>query len=268
MPCRAILTDDVCCSNLARPGRFLLDQVSGVIEIRTAHGLYESGQYGTITFGRSPYCTIKLDRRRPDPSLSRITGAFRRELDRWQLENLSGRLDLVVKLAGLRSVLEPGGWPLPLPAGSRGTVAIQTTRGYDFEFAVAPDRSAVRSQPGLLEEPMEGTRTSDLAAELGLNEIELVMLAALCEPRLRDPSVGPWSVPPTKVICARLDISPRKAEDIVDSLAWKFRLVLDGLIGENESRATNRRHRLADFAFRTRCVSVSDLGRLPAPPTA
>jgi hypothetical protein len=236
-----------------------------LIEVTIADSAWTSTDATAITFGRSKTCTIKMDADRSDERLSRVTGAFRREDDHWQLHNESGRLDLVVVLdGGLRSIVEPGAWPLILPPGSRGVVTIQTTRTYSVAFRVAPRAADPRPQRQVRPVvPAEETATGDMVTVLGLTESELAMLAALCEPRLLDPSVGPWAIPSTKGVCSRLGMTPKRAEDLVDSLARKFAPVVDGLFGDNEGRANTRRVRLADFALRTRCVTIADLKRLP-----
>jgi hypothetical protein len=236
-----------------------------LIEVTVGHAAWTSTDATAITFGRSKSCTIKMDADRTDERLSRVTGGFRREADHWQLHNDSGRLDLVVALeGGLRSIVAPGAWPLILPHGAQGIVTIQTTRTYSVGFRVAPETGNKHLQPHV--GPMtsvEETVTGDMVTVLGLTEPELAMLAALCEPRLRDASAGSWTVPSTKDVCSRLGTTPKRAEDLVDSLARKFAPVVDGLFGDNRGRANTRRVRLADFALRTRCVTVADLRRLP-----
>ena len=94
------------------------------------------------------------------------------------------------------------------------------------------------------------------------------MLVALCEPRLREPRLQSFEVPSTAAVCSRLDITKKRAEDLVDSLSLKLASHVGGVIGNNDGRAVTRRHRIAAFALDTRCVTVSDLRRLPAePPT-
>ena len=236
-----------------------------VIEVRTPGVVCSATDRGAIMFGRSSQCTIKLDADRKDGTLSRFTGVFRREADRWLVDNMSGRLDLTVEIAGgLDGRVQPGAWPFVLPTGSSGIVAIQTTRPYRLEFSVAPDSAGLGDSP-LPTLVVNDTETSDMATTLKLNDVDLTMLAAMCEPRLRIPSVGPLSVPTAKVVCARLNITTRRAEDLVDNLVRKFDGVVDGLFGDSKSLSHHRLRLIADFAFRTRCIGVTDLRRLPPP---
>ena len=239
---------------------------SDMIEVRAAGVVCRATNRGTITFGRSSQCTIKLDADRTDGTLSRVTGVFRREAYRWQVDNMSSGLDLNVDIAGgLDCRVRPGAWPFVLPTGSSGTVTIQTTRWYRLEFTIAPEPTVGSGESHFPALVVNETETSDMATTLQLDDDDLAMLAAMCEPRLLDPAVGPLSVPTTTVVCTRLNITAKRGEAVVLGLAHKFSAVLDGLLGDNQGRATDRRQRMADFAFRTRCVGVRDLRRLSGP---
>lgn len=233
-----------------------------MIQVRAGHVVHtEAG--GAISFGRSASCTITLDAGRPDPRLSRITGTFRREVDRWLLYNDSDRLDLEVDVdGGLSSVIRPGAWPMTLLPGLSGRVTVQTTRQHEVSFSVSPDPSRLMSDIAV--DPLTGEPTTeDMATALKLNPTELTMLAALCDARLRYPGSGPWVVPSTTAVCIRLEITAKRAEDIVDSLARKMAPYVPGLIGDKDARATNRRQLIAEFALWTKCVTAADLRLLP-----
>jgi len=236
--------------------------LGGVIQVRVGHVVHTEAD-GAISFGRSVSCTIKLDAGRPDPQLSRIMGTFRREVDLWLLYNDSDRLDLEIDVdGGLLSVIRPGAWPVTLLPGSAGRVTVQTTRQHVVTFSVSPDPSRLLS--GIAVDPLTGEPTTEaMATALKLNKTERTMLAALCEARLRNHRAGPWVVPSTTAVCIRLDITARRAEDIIDSLAKKVSPYVPGLIGDNDARATNRRQLIADFALWTKCVTSADLRLLP-----
>jgi hypothetical protein len=72
-------------------------------------------------------------------------------------------------------------------------------------------------------------------------------------------------VPSTKDVCGRLGITPKRAEDLVDALVVTLAPHVDGVIGSNDGRAVNRRHRIAAFAIDTRCVTARDLRQLDTP---
>jgi hypothetical protein len=108
-------------------------------------------------------------------------------------------------------------------------------------------------------EIIDEATTASLRDLIGLTEPEIRMLVALCEPRLRNPREQAFVVPTTAEVCGRLGISPKRAEDLVDSLSVKLSRHVGGIIGNNEGRAVTRRHRIAAFALDTRCVTVADL---------
>jgi hypothetical protein len=93
----------------------------------------------------------------------------------------------------------------------------------------------------------------------GLTELEIRLLVALCEPRLRNPRLQAYVVPSTAALCDRLDISAKKVEGPVDGLVVRMAPHVAGVIGSNEGRAVTRRHRIAAFALDARCVTASDL---------
>ncbi len=217
---------------------------------------------GEVSFGRSTATSLKLDENYPDENLSRRVGRFVFVNDRWELHNLSDEHTLLVKLkGGLDAALVPGGWPLQLPSGSVGTVSFQTTVDYELRFAVDPIVGGAAPHPDPNDNVGEKS-TEDLARSLGLTSEELRMITAMCEPRLRDQSLPSWTIPSAKQVVDRLSIDSKRAEALVDGIAVKLAHVVDGLIGSNEGRATDRRVRIADFAYRRRLVTPADLPSL------
>lgn len=216
-----------------------------------------------VTFGRLADRTLKLDRRDPDENLSRRTGEFRWDGARWTVVALSDRLELVVELdGGGRATLPPGSDAYILPAGAAGSVVVQTTRRYEIGFAHRVAVSGGSVDPMTTEIDGDG-QTSDLRHTLKVNDAELRLLAAMCEPRLRRPGDGLWELPTTAELIDRLrltgDRPEKRIEDLVDSLTRKLSGVVDGLAGDNRRRATRRRERICEYALHTRLVTTRDL---------
>jgi hypothetical protein len=211
---------------------------------------------GDTSFGRGAGATIQVGV--GDLHVHRVCGVFRWGTGHWELHNLGAVTTLEVQIeGGLGAKVQVGSHPLILPSNSRGTVRILTPGPYELTFAVTSD--PVRVTPFEDYEGVDDTMTLNGGAGLGLTEPEHLMLVALCELRLRDPSLSPLAIPSTRHICARLGITAKRAEDLVDALVIKLAPYVDGLIGSNAGRAVSRRHQIAAFAYEIRCVSTNDL---------
>jgi hypothetical protein len=209
-----------------------------------------------VNFGRAATATIQIGSH--DRHVHRRAGSFRWVAGYWELHNDGTTTTLQVNLdGGLEARIAVGAHPLIIPSGAHGNVRVLTPTPYDIEFST-PVSTVVSGLPEPTEDDLEGL-TIDPRNGLGLNETETLMLVALCEPRLRDSHLPAFTIPSTKDLCSRLDITPKKAEDLVDSLVTKLASHVDGVIGSNDGRAVNRRHRIAAFAIDTRCVTVQDL---------
>ncbi len=215
-----------------------------------------------ISFGRGARATIKIDPN--DRHLHRRTGSFRWSSGGWELHNDGDTATLAVDiLGGLEAKIPPGSHSLILPRGATGAVRILTPTSYLLAFTT-PESDVSEGAHPLAEDDLEGL-TMDPRSGLGLTEKEVQMLVALCEPRLLDPQLPAFTIPTTKDICARLGISTKRAEDLVDSLVNKLAPYVEGLSGSNDGRAVNRRHRIAAFALDTHCISRRDLRLLDDP---
>jgi hypothetical protein len=225
---------------------------------------YTAGAGTDVTFGRGSAATVRIGI--DDPFMHRRAGSFRWVDGRWELHNDGSRCALDVEVdGGFQARIAAGADPLILPAGAYGSVLVLTPVHRTLSFATPPTPRA-RFVPDDEEDDIRDPSTVGLRDMLGLNELETRMLVALCEPRLRNPRLKAYVVPSTGELCDRLDVKPKKAEDLIDSLATKMARHVVGVIGSNDSRAITRRHRIAAFALDTRCVTVSDLRLLDARP--
>ena len=199
-----------------------------------------------------------------DLHVHRLVGSLAWASGNWLLNNDGNSTTLAVVIdGGLNATIAVGAHPLTLPTGASGTIKILTPTPYELVITTGPgDGSTVESvaMGDGLDSP-----TVDVRQGLGLSDPEFLMLVALCEPRLLDPTLPAFTVPTTKDICERLGIPAKRAEDIIDSLVTKVTPFVDGVSGSNQGRAMNRRHRIAAFALETRCVVPRDLRLLDGP---
>lgn len=211
-----------------------------------------------VTFGRGSKASVRIGV--DDPFMHRRAGSFRWVDGKWELHNDGGRCALEVEVdGGLEARISAGADPLILPTGAYGSVRVLTPVHRTLSFATPPTPRAIFVADEEEDDGIQDLSTVGLRAMLGLTTQETRMLVALCEPRLRNPRLKAYVVPSTGELCARLDIKPKKVEDLIDGLVTKMAQHVVGIIGSNDGRAITRRHRIAAFALDTRCVTVSDL---------
>lgn len=218
---------------------------------------YTAGAGEELSFGRGRSVTVRIGGN--DPFMHRRAGSFRWIGARWELHNDGSRCVLDVELdGGFEARIAAGADPLILPPGAYGSVRVLTPAPQALAFATPP---TPRPDPiyGAATTDGDGDPTVDPRSALGLSDQEVLMLVALCEPRLRNPRLHAFVVPTTAELCDRLGITPKRVEDLVDSLSLKVSRHVAGVIGSNDGRAVTRRHRIAAFALDARCVTTSDL---------
>jgi hypothetical protein len=214
-----------------------------------------------VVFGRGSSCTVRVGVN--DQTMHRRAGSFQWHDGRWQVHNDGSRCLLEVDVdGGFQARIAAGSDPLILPPGAYGSVRILVLNPVTLGFATPPIEP-IHTSASPIDENCEDVVTSDLRELLGLTPQEVQMLTALCEPRLRNPRVQSFVVPTSSEVCARMQITNKRAEDLVDSLSVKLSSYVGGVIGSNDGRATTRRQRIAAFALDTRCVTVADLKCLP-----
>lgn len=214
----------------------------------------------SLEFGRDAACTIDEANR----YLHRVAGEFRHEAGHWWLRNVGSHLPL--------SILEAAGRPMVvLPPG------VETTL-WPGEFAVileaGPARYELRGHcpapAGQVEPPAEtATDEPDHTARWGvldLNDDQRALLAALAEPRLRDPLAEPTALPPNRQTAIRLGWTLSKFNRKLDHLCGRLaRHGVRGLQGSVETTAYKRRQNLVDHALAHRLVLPHDLELLDDP---
>lgn len=213
-----------------------------------------------VVFGREEGVDIRID----DPHVPRWAGEIRAVADFWTLTNLGRELPLVVENpegGGEFVKVAPGRAGAPIPF-EFSRLRIPLARGTTDLLAFAPEHLHDASV-----ERLRGESTT-LAFRLDRSAKYFLVLLALCEPRLHDPTSV--ALPTDQDVRSRLgalpgceDLSPSAIGFHVDYLAEhkvRLRAPTDG------SRADHRRQELVSLALRYDLVVVDDLARLgPVP---
>ncbi|MFZ4517775.1 MAG: hypothetical protein ACOYOP_05280 [Microthrixaceae bacterium] len=110
-----------------------------------------------------------------------------------------------------------------------------------------------------------GTRTLEWG-RVGLNDDQRLLLLALCEHRLRNPSDRTAPPPTNRSAARRLGWSPSKYNRKLDHLCEKLaRAGVAGVHGDVALLAADRRRVLIDHAVEVGLVNVTELGDLDPP---
>lgn len=212
-----------------------------------------------ITFGRgAPEQPVDL--RLDDPAISRLAGTVHAVDDYWLLSNRSGTATYVVENP------EGGGEFVKVPPGRAGApipfeisqVLLPVEGGWTRAFTVmAPEHTFAESETGFTGE------ATTLAHSLDPTAKYFLVLVALCEPRLRDPSSA--MIPNVPQIVARLGglgLSRSAVNFHIDYLAReKLRVKRPS----DEGKADWQRAALISVALRFDLVREEHLRLLPHP---
>ncbi|UNZ20215.1 serine/threonine protein kinase [Streptomyces sp. 891-h] len=206
--------------------------------------LLHLGPGETADFGRGgPDSPVQVPL--PDPGVSRRAGQITAAEDYWRLSNYSGNVTYVVENmegAGEHIKVAPGRLGAPVPFEFSRVVL--PSRDGEVHFKVfAPEHMYLDGGLGVVRsgEPTQSPFTLDHTAKY------FMVLLALCEPRLRDPSSG--AVPGVSEILDRLravegcqDLTRSAVNYHIEYLATvKLRLRNDG------ERATGPHHKRAEL---------------------
>ncbi|MFZ4517244.1 MAG: hypothetical protein ACOYOP_02580 [Microthrixaceae bacterium] len=209
----------------------------------------------SLEFGRAAELVIDTN-----PLLHRRLGRLVYRGGTWWLENIGSSIAL--RLADSES----GAFAL-VPAGTRAAVTAHRSRvtfsagAARYSMAVvlaAPDGPVGDASAGPSSVP-DGTttRTSDLP----LNTDQRMLLAALCESRLRDPA-APLALPSNTEVARRLGWSRPKLNRKIDWLCERYHRAGVAGLKVDGGRATGRRRRLAEHALDHGLVGPEDLALL------
>ncbi|SJN17652.1 hypothetical protein [Mycetocola reblochoni] len=215
---------------------------------------YEAREGETFYIGREADLVID-----ENPFLHRRFLAIGEEGGLWWLSNIGTLLSATVTDASgqVQAWLAPGArLPLVFPvlhvlfsAGST-TYEFSVHGGSDYFSANAHAPQAV------------GTTT---VGPVHLTSSQRLLVVALAESVLTQPSPGRGEIPPSAVAAARLGWTQTAFNRKLDNVCEKLdRLGVRGLRGGAGRIATGRRARLVEYAVSTRLVGVEDLALLPS----
>jgi hypothetical protein len=232
----------------------------GELTVDLAGDVRTVAQDEALTFGRAADLVVDEANR----YLHRVLGRFSWHSGWWWLENLGGQIDLEV-------------------VGDDGTLARLAARRAEGPAAAAPltGHHLVRFEAGGLRYELDVQASGGAAPVAGpaeelpgettsrfgwvaLTDDERLLVTALAEPLLRDPTAGPDDLVPNRALAARLGWSITKFNRKLDYLCTRLtRSGVRGLQGERGGEATNRRWHLVEHAVATQLVSAADLCLLP-----
>ncbi len=208
-----------------------------------------------LTFGRSG--TLEID---DNPYLHRLLGRFVSRDGVWWLEHLGSRVPMVLRDANgpSSSTIAPG-TSVALTHGEFVLCFAAGPTTYEVLGALETDEWAIDL---LGPDGLAGTRTLEWG-RVELNDDQLLLLVAMCEQRLADPSVTDVAVIANRVGAARLGWSLPKFNRKLDHLCEKLhRAGVAGVHGGVGASAADRRHRLVEHALEARLVTPEDLDLL------
>ncbi|UOE45416.1 hypothetical protein [Agromyces larvae] len=189
-----------------------------------------------------------------NPYLHRTFLTLAAEHGLWWLHNVGQLLSATVSDAtgSVQAWLGPGArLPIVFPTLHVMFSAGATT--YDFTVHAESDFYATTLTA---ETDVDGTTIMPIS----LTPSQRLLVLALAEPVLRQPSAGRATVPSSAEAAARLGWSMTTFNRKLDNVCEKLdRFGVDGLRGGRGRLATNRRARLVEYAVATRLVSVADL---------
>ncbi len=209
---------------------------------------------GLVTFGRSADVTVDES----NPYMHRIVGTFFERDNVWWLANKSRHASLtMVGDTGKVALLPPGA--VAALAESSGSVRFEFGRSsYEVGWAL-PDREPV-SVPQI--DPTMAA-SGDATGQFGvvtLNEEQRVMLVALAERQLVDPSTPTTDLPANAAVAHRLGWTGKKLDRKLDYLCARLDAMgVRGLRGEKGVEAVDRRIHLVRHAISTGMIASSDL---------
>lgn len=207
----------------------------------------------TLAFGRTAALVID-----DNPFLHRTAGEFVYQGDMWWLANLGSSIALEIHDATTLShaVLAPGTrGPLPFAINIVRFAAGGTTYELTARSELPPPGS---DTPRFIP---DATATF---THLPLTPSQRQLVAALAEPRLRNPTDRQHPLPTNRQVASRLGWEITKLNRKLDAVCAKLDgHGVKGLRGGIDSLATDRRRRLVEYAVTSGLVSLKDAEDLP-----
>ncbi len=215
----------------------------------------------SLTFGRDGDLVID-----ENPYLHRRLGRFSDRDGVWWLDNLGSSIGMTVRDLGGPNTATVG--PGSSLAIAHGEFAISFAAGPPrYELAGGLERHEWATDL-LGEDGLDGTRTLDWG-RVELNPDQKLLLVAMCEERLRNPSALDLPVPANRQRAARLGWTVTKFNRKLDHLCEKLhRAGVPDVHGGLGASAVDRRRRVVDHAIAAGLVTADDLELLDPPRAA
>jgi hypothetical protein len=207
---------------------------------------------GSLSFGRSAELVVD-----DNPYLHRILGRFADSGGAWRLDHLGRRTPIVVRQLGVPSTVTLA------PGSSIGLVEGEFTVSFSagptsYELSVGLE-SHERAEDLFGPHGPAGEQTLEWA-RVELNDDQRLLLVALCEARLVDPTATDAPVPTNRAGAHRLGWTLPKFNRKLDHLCEKLhRAGVRGVHGSVGASAEHRRRHLVDHALAVGLVSAVDL---------
>lgn len=207
-----------------------------------------------FTIGRESDLTID-----DNPYLHRTFLTLSAEYGLWWLSNVGQLLSATVSdsTGSVQAWVAPGA-KLPLVFHAVHVMFSAGATTYDFTVHAEEDFY----NTSLTATPADGGTT---VLPVSLTSSQRLLVVALAENLLSQPSAGRASVPSSAEAAARLGWSMTTFNRKLDNVCEKLdKIGVHGLRGGRGKLATNRRARLVEYAVATRLVSFDDLALLDA----
>lgn len=177
----------------------------------------------------------------------------------WWLTNIGSKLSVTV-VSGEGSVQAWLGPQGRLPLVFAKTSVWFTAGATTYEIMIHLDEAPFTTTPAV--DPHENVEpTTSLTAALTPEQME--MLVVLCQPLLAKEVATPSEIPTSALAAERLGWSLTKFNRKLDLVCEKLAAGgVQGLRGDSDRLAVNRRSRLVEYAIATRMVTKADLSLL------
>lgn len=229
---------------------------SGSLTVSFIDELYVVEPDERLSFGRD--ADIVIDE--SNQFMHRRVGRFLNHNGLWWLRNEGRTVELTTVVGQGKLAILPPGESVALT--EQGLVRFEAgAYNYELEFTLtAPiELPVTATAPNL-----NVARTADFGL-VRLNEEQRLLLAALCETRLRDPAADRLDLPANSDIAHRLGWSIKKFDRKLDYLCVRLsEMGVLGLRGGKGVEATLRRANLADHVLRHGLITSTDLAALEA----
>jgi hypothetical protein len=213
-----------------------------------------------LTFGRAGDIVIDENR-----YLHRILGRFHHANGLWWLSNVGSAIPLTVSDTSSPSFakLAPGA-TMPLSFDAANVSFEAGGASYELAIEQLTDPVDVAEAHGDVWADSDDSEVTRTASSLPLSDEQRLLLVALAEPQLRDPS-REIDLPTNRQLASSLRWTITKFNRKLDGLCRKYAAAgVSGLHGSTGALARDRRARLVEHTLHAGIISTDDLHLLEA----